>query len=78
MEKRLIAALFALLIAFSAAGCADAGTGSDETTVAPDALTTAVQEATEPMLKAIDLGVTMFTCNDPEKAIKIFREIGAR
>ena len=32
----------------------------------------------ELMRKAIDLGVTMFTCNDPEKAIKILRGIGAR
>lgn len=46
--KRLIAALFALLIVFSAAGCAATGTGSDETTAAPEAVSTTVQETTEP------------------------------
>ena len=37
-----------------------------------------VHDTPELMREAIGLGVTMFTCNDPEKAVKILREIGAR
>ncbi len=36
------------------------------------------KDTPELMRKALSLGVTMFTCNDPENAIKVLCEIGAR